>query len=113
MDYYYTYTNENIDQINLLINSILKKELNKIKLHLFYHLQKNIINQIIQILLEPSLLEDYSDNDVIIDEQIMNEQPNLKFIFKILKLFVEQDQIESLISILFPISLINLIFDLF
>jgi hypothetical protein len=143
MDYYYTntrtYTDDNIDQTSLLINSILKVEIKQLfqcietqnemngeilqnKIPFLFQLQKDIVSQIIHVLLEPSLLEECSEVDAIVDEQTIIKQPNLNFIFKVLNLFVEllkdqsimkQDQIETLVTLLFPVSMINLIFDLF
>jgi hypothetical protein len=104
--------------MHLLINSILKTEMKQLLEHidrnqlqskapLFYHIQKDLIIQSIEFL--------FKQNS---DEQ----QPNIDFILKTLNLFIElitdksflqQHQIDSIIPFLFPIPLINLIFNLF
>ena len=118
-----------VDRIYLLINSILKNEIKQLTEHIdsatfqgkapfFYHLQKDLIIQSIEILLQPNLFEQNPDEEIVINEK----QPNLNFILKILSLFVElikdkstltQQQIDSFIPILFPLPLINLMFHLF
>jgi hypothetical protein len=139
--YTYTSTNidENIDLMSLLVKSILRKEIKELlqlittttnvqnktnseilssTAPLLYQLQKDIMVQSIRLLSEPSLLlDDFSSN-----EETMIKKPNLNFIYKILQLFVElitnksivkQDEIDSLIPLLFPLPLINIMFDLF
>ena len=76
------------DQIYFLIKSILKTNQST----LFYHLQKDIIIQLIEYLFK----------------QNSSEEINLKFILKILNLFKELNLEKS-----FPLPLINLIFHLF
>ncbi|CAF4467080.1 unnamed protein product [Rotaria socialis] len=123
---------EKDDRINLLINSILKSEMKNLleskitvdehllesKSPLFYHLQKHIFIQSIQLVSKPSLFDQNSNGKTSINEQ----QPDFAFVLKVLKLFMElirarssleQNQIESIISLLFPTQLINLAFDLF
>jgi hypothetical protein len=109
--------------MNLLINSILKTELNQLlkqpnkmindKTPLFYHLQKYIIIQSIQILFNPFL--EYNDKFDI-------KKPNLNFILKLVHLFVKliseksmlkQEDIDLLVPILFPECLVNILFNLF
>jgi hypothetical protein len=139
LDYHYTYKStyidENINRINLLIYSIIQVEakeliINQItiqkeitleilqsKAPLLYELQKDIINQSIRFLLKPSLLLNDFQN-----EETMIKEPNLNFIFKMLNLFVKlatdksimkQNEIDLFIPILFRVSFINLMFDLF
>ncbi|CAF2919893.1 unnamed protein product [Rotaria sp. Silwood2] len=141
-NYTYTNTNtdENVDIMSLLTNSILKAEIKELLkytnkhnelngeiLHneapLIYELQKNITIQSIRFLFDPSLLLCDCDNEAkIIDERTLIERSSLNFVVKILKLFVElatdkstmkHRDIDSLISVLFPVTLINLLFDLF
>ncbi|CAF5014485.1 unnamed protein product, partial [Rotaria sp. Silwood1] len=133
LDYHYRYTrlhtDETIDRMSLLINSILKIELNELikynkitydilqsKAPLLYHLQKDIMIQSINILIDPSLLN--LDNN---DEYDI-EKSNIKFILKLIQLFVKlisekstikQEDIDLLIPVLFPESLINILFNLF
>jgi hypothetical protein len=133
LDYHYNYTrlhtDENIDRMSLLINAILKVENNELlkyqtikqemlpqKAPILYRLQMSIIVQSIQLLSNPSLLScDYSDQSMI-------KQPNLNFILKLAHLFVKlihdtstikQHDVDFLVPILFPVPLINLLFDLF
>lgn len=123
---------EKNDQIHLLINLILKNELKhllklntttdgdllKANAPLFYHLQKNAFIQSIQLISKPSLLDETLNRKRIRNDQ----QPDLEFILKIIKFFielitdksfVESNQIESMISFMFPVAFINVIFDLF
>ncbi|CAM4831763.1 unnamed protein product [Rotaria magnacalcarata] len=123
---------EKDDRINLLINSILKGEMKNLleskfaidehllesKSPLFYHLQKHIFIQSIQLVSKPSLFDQNSNEKTSINEQ----QPDFTFVLKVLKFFMElikarssleRNQIESIISLLFPTQLINLTFDLF
>jgi hypothetical protein len=76
----------------------------------------------IQFLLEPSLLNENCADDCVVNEETMVKQPNLKFVWKILNLFLElikdkstmkQNQIDVLVSLVFPTPLINLMFNLF
>ncbi|CAF3009938.1 unnamed protein product [Rotaria sp. Silwood2] len=125
---------ETIDRMSLLINSILKVELNElIKYHrirnnkitndilqyksfFLYYLQKDIMIQSIKILFDPSLLSsEYG-------EEFDIKKPNINFILKLLHLFVKlisekltikQETIDLLISLLFPESLVNILFNLF
>ena len=82
------------------------------KAPMLYHLQKDLIIQSIELLFKPSLFEQSPDE----------QQPNIHSVLKTLNLFVElitdksfikQHQIDSIIPFLFPIPLINLIFNLF
>ncbi|CAF1287352.1 unnamed protein product [Rotaria sordida] len=125
---------EPIDRMSLLINSIIKIELNELikyykikhnnitydilqsKAPLLYHLQKDIMIQSIKILIDPSLLIlEYNDEYNI-------EKPNFKFILKLIQLFIKliseksiikQEYIDLLMPVLFPESLINMLFNLF
>ncbi|CAF3887263.1 unnamed protein product [Adineta steineri] len=135
LDYHYNYTrlhtDENIDRTSLLINSILTTETNELLKHekitqdilshnapILYRLQMSIIVQSIQLLSNSSVLLsscDYSDQSMI-------KQPNLNFILKIINLFIKliqdklpmkQDDVNTLVPILFPVPLINLLYDLF
>ncbi|CAF3555253.1 unnamed protein product [Rotaria sp. Silwood2] len=124
---------EKHDQINLLINSILKNEIKKLcefnftinndllqsKAPLFYHLQKYIFIQSIQLLFKPSLFNLNSNEKIIINQE---QQLDFNFVLKILNFFIElitdkslikQNQIDFIISLLFPKQLINLMFNLF
>jgi len=80
-------------------------------------LQENIVNQIAQFLIETSSLNENDD-----DEKTMKQQENFQFVWKVLniclqlikdKSIVEQDQIDILIPLLFPTSIIHLILNLF
>jgi hypothetical protein len=133
LDYHYNYTrlhtDENIDRMSLLINGILRVETNELLKHqtitqeilshkapILYRLQMSIIVQSIQLLSNPSLLScDYSDQSMI-------KQANLNFILKLVHLFVKlihdksttrQSDANFLVPILFPVPLINLLFDVF
>ncbi|CAF1253694.1 unnamed protein product [Rotaria sordida] len=135
-----TYIDENIDRITVLIHSILQFEMKELikqisinkqitikilqsKAPLLYELQKDIIIQLIRFILKPSsfLYELNNQESSIIDEEIMIKQPNFNFIFKILNIFIKlatdksmkQDEIDSFLSLLFRVSFINLMFDLF
>ncbi|CAF4154071.1 unnamed protein product [Rotaria sp. Silwood2] len=137
-----TNMDENIDRMSVLVNSILRieiKELLKLitttvqnktnseilssKAPLLYQLQKDIMAQSIHLLSKRSLLLDDSNNEATtIDEHTMIKKPNLNFVYKILQLFVElitnkstmkQHEIDSLIPLLLPLPLINVMFDLF
>ena len=124
--------NEKIDQIHLLTSSILKTEIKQLVEHtdamnndilqskapLLYHLQKDTIIQSIQFLFKPSLFNQNFNEEILVNEQ----QPNWSFILKVLNLLRElitdksiltQQQIDFMITILFPIPIINLIFNLF
>jgi hypothetical protein len=121
MFHHYTYTEENIDYMSLLIISMLKIEIKQIleqnsenKPSLLCALQGNIANQMVQFLSEP-----YSLNENNYDEKTMNQKENWLFVWKVLNIFlqlikdksiVEQDQIDILIPLLFPTSMIHLIF---
>jgi len=123
MFYHYTYTEENIDYTSLLIISMLKIEIKQIleqnsenKPSLLCALQENIVNQIAQFLIETSSLNENDD-----DEKTMKQQENFQFVWKVLniclqlikdKSIVEQDQIDILIPLLFPTSIIHLILNL-
>ncbi|UJR18238.1 hypothetical protein I4U23_005138 [Adineta vaga] len=112
MFYHYTSIKENIDDMSLLILSLLKVEVKQIieqnlenRTPLLCALQEDIFGQIIQFLLESSSLRNES----------------LKFIWKVLNLFVElirdkstmkQNQIDILLPHVFPVPMINLIFKL-
>jgi hypothetical protein len=109
MFYHHTSTKANIDDMSLLILSLLKLEMKQIlvenKAPLLCALQENIFGQIIQVLMEPSSLN-----------------VNRKFIWKVLNLCVElikdkstmkQNQIDILIPHVFPAPMIHLIFKLF
>ncbi|CAF0824036.1 unnamed protein product, partial [Didymodactylos carnosus] len=144
MAYHYRYasspTDENVDRMWLLTNSILKAETRELLKYmathseitveilqsqapLLYQLQKDVMVQAIGFLLKPLLLfYNYDDETTIIDERITIKQPNLSFIFKIVDIFVElvtdkstmkEHEIISIIPFLFPAALINLMFDLF
>ncbi|CAF0744045.1 unnamed protein product [Didymodactylos carnosus] len=145
LDYHYIYTrlhtDENVDRMSLLVNSILKVETNELlkyhttthdkitseilqhKAPLLYQLQKDVIVQSIQFLSNPSLLfYDYGDESTVIDKQSSIKQPNFNFILKLVNLFVKlltdkstikQNEIDFLVPLLFPVPLINLLFDLF
>ncbi|CAF0859833.1 unnamed protein product [Rotaria sordida] len=140
MDYHYmyisTHRDEDFDIISLLSNSILKAEIKELLkytskhseiLHrvapLVYQLQKDITIQLIQLLFDPSLLLYDCDNETkAIDEQTLIKQSSMNFVVKILNLFVQVATDKStmkhhdsdlLIPLLFPVSLINLLFDLF
>jgi hypothetical protein len=110
---------EKIDRIYLLIKSILQIEINELLEHvskrktpLFNYLQKEIVLQSIQIIVKPSLMDQNNDKEI-------SCQRNIHFILKIFKLFTEllselkQQQIDLIIPILFPTSLIQLMFHLF
>ena len=136
IDYHSVATNLSVDRIGTLIYSILKSEIkqvlecllsehemNKRILHskapFISQLQTDIVVQSLRVLFEPSLLEDNSDGENLVNEQILIKQPNLKFIFKVLNLFIELlkdkslDEINFIVPLLFPKPLINLLFDLF
>ncbi|CAF0824617.1 unnamed protein product [Adineta steineri] len=141
LDYHYNYTrlhtDETIDRMSLLITSILKVETNELLKHqestsreilenkapLLYQLQKNFIIQSIQFLADQSLLlYDYDDESTMIDKQSLIRKPNLNFILKVINLFVKlltdqstmsQEEIDILVPLLFPASLINQLFNLF
>jgi hypothetical protein len=123
--------NEKIDQIPLLIYSILKSEIKKLLEHtntmnidilqsnapLLYHLQKDMIIQSIQFIFKPSLFNQNESEEIFVNEQ----QPKWNFILKIINRFEElvtdrsiltQQQIDSIIPIVFSTSIINLIFNL-
>jgi hypothetical protein len=127
----YTETEKN-DQIHLLIYSILKTEIKQLVEHidamnneilqnkapLFYHLQKDMIIQSIQFLFKPSLFNQNFNEEIIVNKH----QTNWNFILKILNILRElitdksiltQQQRDSIITILFPQTIINLIFNLF
>ncbi|CAF4442517.1 unnamed protein product, partial [Didymodactylos carnosus] len=134
MDYHYVHTSissdETIDRMKILANSIVQVETNellkqtkKITRELFYttapllyHLQIDIITQCIRFISQPSFLQ---TNDETLNEQTIITQPNLNFVLRILKLFLElisnseRQYIQILVEILFPNSLIDILFDLF
>ncbi|CAM4974073.1 unnamed protein product [Rotaria socialis] len=138
LDYHYRYTrlhtDEAIDRMSLLINSILKIELNELikycrikknrisydilqsKAQLLYHLQKDIMIQSMRFFINPSLLNSKYNNEYEV------EKPNFNFILKLVHLFVKlisekstikQVDIDLLIPLVFPESLINVLFNLF
>jgi hypothetical protein len=92
------------------------------KTPVLYQLQKGVIIQSIQFLLYPSLLTyDYGDASIIVDKESITK-PNFHFILKLVNLFVKlisdkstikQHQIDYLVPILFPVSLVNLLFNMF
>jgi hypothetical protein len=123
--------NEKIDQIHLLIYSILKSEIKQLVEHtntmnidilqsnapLLYHLQKDLIIQSIQFIFKPSLFNRNESEEIFVNGQ----QPKWNFILKIVNCFKElitdrsiltQQQIDSIISIVFSTPIINLIFNL-
>ncbi|CAF0737820.1 unnamed protein product [Rotaria sordida] len=132
LDYIETNKDEKNDRIHLLINSILKIEMKKLsennftinndllesKAPLFYHLQKYLFIQSIQLLFKPSLFNQNWNGKIRINEQ----QLDFNFILKILDFFIEliidktlikQNQIDLIMSLLFPTQLINFMFNLF
>ena len=143
LDYHYTYTrlkiDENIDRMSLLTSSILKVEINELlkdhnnqitdqifqhKAPLLYQLQKDFINQWIRFLSDPThKIYDNDDETTVINKQSIIKQPNFKFILKVFYLFMKlltdqtttkkQNEIDFLVSLLFPELFINLLFDLF
>ena len=113
---------EKIDRISSLIRPILQTEIKELleygllesKAPLFSYLHKDILQQSIQIVIKPSLIDRNKD------EEIDHQLPNPHFMLKILKLFTEllseleqQYEIDLLIPILFPASFIQLLFHLF
>jgi hypothetical protein len=132
-----TSMDETVDGIRLIIRSILKaeveealknvtqgstiNELLKTKAPLLYELHKYVVEESIQFLIDPSLLDIANNNDESIDEQTMIKQLNLDFFFKIINLFLklltdnsmQQHQIDLFISFLFPALFIKVMFDLF
>ncbi len=138
LDYHYRYTrvntDETIDRMSLLTNSILKVELHELikysktghdkinydivqsKAPLLYHLQKDIVIQSIKIFFDPSLLLSEGNDDYRIDK------PSFNFILKLIHLFVKliskrsiikQQNVDLLIPLLFPELLMNILFNLF
>ena len=121
---HHTSTEDKTDYMSLLITSLLKVELKQLldqkledKASLLCALQENICGQIMQFLVEPVLLNENS-----FDEKTMIQQGNLNFIWKILNLFLEllkdkstvkQNQIDTLLPLLFSVPMIHLIFKLF
>ena len=85
------------DQIDPLIESILTRELNEFSHSLFNYLRNEIVTQSIRFFIKPALINENNTN----------------FLLKILRIFVKLINDERLISNLFPIAMINLIFDLF
>ncbi|CAF1134425.1 unnamed protein product [Adineta steineri] len=136
LDYHYNntrlHTDESIDRMSLLIKTILNVEINQLLKHqpvtddslsnlapLLYQLQKNLSIQMIQLVANPSLLVDDDDKH---QSTKMIQKPNLKFILKILNLFLllltesfarKQIDIDFLVPIVFPTILIEYLFDLF
>jgi hypothetical protein len=131
LDYIERDKNEKIDQIHLLIYSILKNEIKQLLEHtntmnidilqsnapLLYHLQKDMIIQSIQFIFKPSLFNRNESEEIFVNGQ----QPKWNFILKIVNCFKElitdrsiltQQQIDSIISIVFSTPIINLIFNL-
>jgi hypothetical protein len=141
--YTYTRLNidENIDRMSLLTTSILKVEITELlkqhtatsnqitdeifqqKAPLLYQLQKDFVNQWIRFLSNPSYkIFDHDDETTIINKQSIINQPNFKFILKLFYLFMKlltdqstknPNEIDFLVSLLFPELFINLLFDLF
>ncbi|CAF3310262.1 unnamed protein product, partial [Rotaria sp. Silwood2] len=80
---------------------------------------KYIFIQSIQLLFKPSLFNLNSNEKIIINQE---QQLDFNFVLKILNFFIElitdkslikQNQIDFIISLLFPKQLINLMFNLF
>lgn len=135
LDYHYKYkrshTDEKIDRMSLLIDSILKTELNELlkdnnkiisydilssKAPLLYHLQKDILTQSIRIFINPLLLNSEYNNEYDVDK------PSFYFIMKLVHLFLQlivekstlkHDDVDFLAPLLFPEFLINILFNLF
>ncbi|UJR17648.1 hypothetical protein I4U23_004544 [Adineta vaga] len=123
LDYTEIINNEQTNRVHLVIQSILKTEIQQLPEHiditilenqapLLYHLQKFVVIQSIAFVFQPSLLKQVSDE----------KQANFKFVFKTLDHFIQlitdkssikQHQIDSIIEFLFPAPFINLLFDLF
>ncbi|CAF5077069.1 unnamed protein product, partial [Rotaria sp. Silwood1] len=90
---------------------------------LLYHLQKDLVVQLIRFLEKPTLLMRNPANEpTMINEQMLFKEPNLDFLLKIVSLLSEivtdqwnmnQNEIVTIIPILFPELLITLLFDLF
>ena len=94
---------ETTDEFVLLIKMILKKELKDNHSPLFNYLQNQILTEGIEFLVKPSSINQIKTN----------------YILKMLNIFVEllldesSDEVHRFISILFPSSMINLMFNLF
>ncbi|CAF3851995.1 unnamed protein product [Rotaria sordida] len=139
LDYHSSYSSTRADQrsdrMSPIIKSILKLEIdqlskqtnmnNHLEKHapLLYHLQKDLVVQSIRFLEKPSLLMKNPANEpTMTNEQMLFKEPNLDFLLKIVSLFSEivtdqwnmnQNEIDTIIPILFPELLITLLFDLF
>jgi hypothetical protein len=123
-----TFVNTVSDRMDQLIKSIIivelkdwlkcavDEKLNR-KTSVFFQLQKQIIQESIHLLIEPSLI-DISNNN---DEQIFPKQSKLDFILKIFNLFLEvlkdfqgkNHDINLVVRLLFPDIVIKILFDLF
>ncbi|CAF3558601.1 unnamed protein product [Rotaria socialis] len=137
IDNHYTYASIRFDDsvyiVSSLVKSILKNEMKQLigntnealssKVPLFYYLQKDMIVRSILYLLKLSSSMDESDNiSAMIYERTKSEEPNLNFTLKMLNLFVElvtdkltikHEQMDAIMSIVFPESLISAMFNLF
>ncbi|CAF3346877.1 unnamed protein product [Rotaria socialis] len=115
IEYPYMHTNVRVENsmntANILLKSILEDEILSHKFPFIDHLKQNIITESIRYLLKVSSSGHEPD-----------DEPILNFIFKTLNIFVElityrstmkQNEIDTLMQLLFPEPLINIIFDLF
>ncbi|CAF4347590.1 unnamed protein product, partial [Rotaria magnacalcarata] len=115
IEYHYMHTNVRVENrmntVNILLKSILEDEILSHKFPFIDHLKQNIITESIRYLLKVSSSGHEPD-----------DEPILKFIFKTVNIFVElitcrstmkQNEIDTLMQLLFSEPLINIIFDLF
>ena len=120
---------EKDDQTTSLIKSMLRMELNEFindaqcRLPLCDHLQKEIVTQLLQFVIQPSLIAENIDEEKLASErQQIQQRSDFHFILQILRLFRDllleeakqkSQQMDSLIARLFSPSTMQLIFDLF
>ena len=116
-------TDDGVDRVSQIIHSILRTKTSQLLKHLadeqkihgaplLYHLQKDVSMALFRALLHPSLFESKDDAD----------SNDWRFSLRVLGLIVEflrdksameQQQIDAITAILFPQTLVNLLFDLF
>lgn len=109
------------DLLEWIANEKLTVEILNRKAPVFFQLQKQIVEESIDFLSEPSLIDINNNNNATIDEQIFLKQPNLDFLLKIFDLFSQvlkdfqgkNDDIDSVIRLLFPDIVIKILFNLF
>ena len=124
--HHHTFVDSTINRMDLLTISIITTELKDLvdekmfnkKAPILFQLQKQVVEESIDLLSDPSLIDINNNNDATMDEQIFVKRFNLDFILNIFNLYFEtlkhfQGKTDLIIRLLFPDVVIKILFDLF